>query len=114
MSLEIFNNDVIGVEQFGQPEMLDFWEVVKESMGGHDFFPHDSALGDDLDALISDKNRIWKQANKLVEIMPNRKHQTLLGYRRAMDEIEKKCAKILGRQCVYKCTIVEAQIAAQK
>ena len=103
MSLTIDNNDAIGVELYGAPETLDFWDVCQESMGGYDFFTDqdDATKADELDALIADKNRITRQASELATLLPKRAETNLAEYREALDEIERKVKKLMGKQVNY-------------
>lgn len=103
MPIGLFNNDTYGVEQGIADEILDFWDCVPASCGAYDFYPHDDQeeKAKELAELISDKIRIDKQAQRLMELMPSRKPQTELEANQAIEKIERKICRLMGNQVIY-------------
>jgi hypothetical protein len=99
--LTIDNNDPMAVEEDGAPETLDFWDVVNV-LSIEEMFPHLEAEDvAELEALVSDRRRLHRQANELIRLQPDRIHQTCLDLCRAMNEVERRIKSILLARVHY-------------
>lgn len=95
--LEIINPDEYGIEMWGSPEWLDFWEEAK-SFALEDLLSWlDEERLSACEELVKDVKRLTKQRDNLISIMPHKTHQIKLEASQAINKIEKQIAKIGGK-----------------
>lgn len=95
MSLIIDNPDYTAVKEGFGDEEISFWDLPDQP--SH-FFPSDEKLANELNDLVDDQQKLWKQANEMIKLIPYMEHRFLMQYKSALNTVERQVVKICGNR----------------